>query len=226
MDGPRDQLFSRSAFAQDQHGIGVLAHFLDQPVHALHLGREPDETRESGARAKLLAQDAVLLRDFERAHDAVEFASELGNVKRLCDVVGRAHARRLDGAFDRAVLRQDHDRRLRIQIANSLEQLDAAQFGDAQVGEDDVDRILIENFERFLGGGGGSSAQSRFGDYIAAQIARGSSSSTIRTVPGHVAVRTLRRARLRLPMFDSPVSGFSLNSEAMGIPIGNSRVFH
>jgi hypothetical protein len=38
MDRPRDQLFSRSTFAQDQDGLGMLAYFLHQPVHALHLG--------------------------------------------------------------------------------------------------------------------------------------------------------------------------------------------
>ena len=85
------------------------------------------------------------------ADHAVELAAQLGNVKRLGDVIRRADARGFDRAFNRAVLREHHHRRLRMDLADALQQLEAAELRHAKIGHHDVDRRLLENFERFLG---------------------------------------------------------------------------
>ena len=90
MNGAGHQLLARSALAQNQHGIVVLADLFDQAVNALHLGREADQSAETRASAQLFAQHAVFLIDFKRADHTVQLAAQFGNVKRLRDVIGGA----------------------------------------------------------------------------------------------------------------------------------------
>src|SRR5271169_6087436 len=100
MDRARDKLLTRSAFAENQDRIVMLADLLDQPVYALHFGRNADQPSESGPGAELLAQNPILLIHFEQANDAVELGAELGNMERLGHVVGGSDPRGFDGAFD------------------------------------------------------------------------------------------------------------------------------
>src|ERR1700689_1234866 len=109
MNRARYKLLARSAFAEDEDRVVVLADLLDQPVHALHFGRNADQPAESGPCAKLLPQNPILLIHFQQPNDSVELGAELGNMERLGDVVGGSDARGFYGAFDRAVLGEyDH----------------------------------------------------------------------------------------------------------------------
>src|ERR1700720_4415867 len=105
MNGARYQFFPSSAFTQNKHRIGMLAYLFDQPVHSLHLGGNAYQTRKARLRAKLLAKYTILLVHLEQAHYSVELAAQFGDMERLGHVVHSAHARRLNGAFNRSVLR-------------------------------------------------------------------------------------------------------------------------
>ena len=48
-----------------------------------------------------------------------------------------------------------------------------AELRNPQVGQDDVDGILFENFQGLFGGGRQARAQARLGHYLMAQVARG-----------------------------------------------------
>src|SRR5579863_865765 len=172
MDRARDQFLTRSAFSQDQHGIGVLAHLLDQPVYTLYFRGQPDQVGKSRAGAKLLAEHPVFLSHVHQPDDPIDLAAQVGYVERLGNVIRCAEARGLDRVLDRAVLREYHHRRFRISLADAFEQLESAQLRDAQVRNQNVHRILIERIQRLFGGGCSARAQARFGDYVAAKIAR------------------------------------------------------
>src|ERR1700728_40587 len=101
---------------------------------------------------------------------AIQLRPQLRNVKRLRDVVG-AHARGFDGAFNRAELRKYDNRNMRIQLPGSLQEFDSAQLGNLQIGDDDINEGLIEDFEGLLRGGRGAGSPAAIGDYITAQPA-------------------------------------------------------
>ena len=61
MNRARHQLLARSALAQNQHRIVVLADLFDQLVDALHLGRDADQAAKARAGAQLLAKNAIFL---------------------------------------------------------------------------------------------------------------------------------------------------------------------
>ena len=109
MDGARHQFFAGAALSQNQYWIIVLAHFFNQLVHALHLGRQANQASKPRTRSKLLPQHAIFLVEFERAHHAVELGSQLRYVERLGDVIG--------GARFASLLR--HSRSCRIASARS-----------------------------------------------------------------------------------------------------------
>jgi hypothetical protein len=159
MNGPRDQLLASSTFTENEHGIGVLGDLLDQPVNALHFGRSSDQAAKTRACAELFAKHAVFLIHIEEAHDAVQLSAQIGNMKRLSDIVGGTDARGLHRIFDRAVLCEDNHRGLGIELPYAFEQLQAAQFRDAEIGKHNIHRILVHNLESLLRGGSNSRAQ-------------------------------------------------------------------
>jgi hypothetical protein len=77
VNGTRYQFLARSALAQDQHRILVLAHFLDELVDPLHFGGDADQPTETGARAQLLAQDAIFLVQLDVPHHAIQLGAQL-----------------------------------------------------------------------------------------------------------------------------------------------------
>src|SRR5271156_871931 len=150
----------------------MLAYFFDQPVHALHLGRNAYQTRESRLGAKLLAKYSIFLIHLKQSYHPIELAPQLWDVERLRHVVRSAHALSLDGAFNRAVLRQDHHRRLRISLLHAFEQFNPAQLRHPQVRDHNIYSRLIENIQRLLGRRRQFRAQSRFAHNIPAKVPR------------------------------------------------------
>src|SRR5690348_17102137 len=141
----RHEFLARTAFAEHEDRIIVITHLLDHAVDALHLRRKPDQPAESGPRTQLLAQNAVFLIDFERVCHTIQLSAQLWYVKRLGHVIRSAIFRGLDGALDRAILRQHDNRSLRVVLADALQQIDAADCGNTQICNDDLDGSLIED---------------------------------------------------------------------------------
>ena len=115
-------------------------------------GETPIKAAETGPAAQLLAQQAIFLVHFDGMNQAVQLGAQFLHVKRFGHVVGRAEPRGLDGRRDRAVLRQHDDGGFGIVGAGSLEQLQAAKLRNLQIRDHDVDRILVQNLQRLLGG--------------------------------------------------------------------------
>ena len=167
------QLLARSTLSQNQYWIGVLRNFFDQAVNALHFGRSTNQAAETWAGSQLFAEDSVFLIRLEKTHETIQLAAKIGNVERLGDVVGGPHARSLHRAFNRAVLRENDHGSLRIELADALEKFQTSQLRDAQIGEYDVHRILVEYFERLLSGGSHPGTQAGIDHDLATKIPRG-----------------------------------------------------
>src|SRR5207245_5074204 len=97
-----------------------------------HHGREPDVPRGAAAVIRqLLFEQAVLT-------SAIGQELQLLQVHRLFDVVEGAELDGFDGALDGAVGRQHDHGEDGIELADPLEQVDAAHAGEAHVREHDV----------------------------------------------------------------------------------------
>ena len=173
MNRARDQFLAGAAFPQDQDRIGVLGNFLDELVHALHAGRHAYECAKTGPALQLLAQQPVFLIHLDGMHQAIQLGAQLLHMEWFRDVVGRAEPGGLDGRLDRSILRQHDDGNFRIVGANSFDQFQAANLRDLQIRDDDVDRMLVENFQRLLRGPRRMNLKPGAGSHILAEIPRG-----------------------------------------------------
>jgi len=70
MNAASHEFFSRSAFPKDENGGLMLAHLFNHFVDALHFHGDADQPAEPGPRAQLLAEQAVLLLEFDGARHA------------------------------------------------------------------------------------------------------------------------------------------------------------
>jgi hypothetical protein len=122
MNAARHELFSRSTFPEDQNGVLMLAHFFDHLVDALHFHRYADQPAETWARPQLLAEQPVLLLQFDSPGHAFEAGAQLFNAERFCHVVDSAHASDLHCRFNGSVLRQHDYGDLRMKAVHMFEQ--------------------------------------------------------------------------------------------------------
>src|SRR5713101_5914613 len=93
MDTPRHQLFSGSAFPEDENRVFVLAHFFNHFIDALHFHGNADQPAESWSSAQLLAQQPVLLLELNRTGDALKPGAQLLDAEWFTYVVHGSHAR-------------------------------------------------------------------------------------------------------------------------------------
>ena len=94
-------------------------------------------------------------------------------MKRLGDVVHGPEPGRLHRRLDRSVLRQDHHRDLRVAGTDALQKLQPSQLRHLQIGNQNVDSRLLQQFQRLFGGRGGVDLESAFNGDVGAQVARG-----------------------------------------------------
>jgi len=126
MDTTRDEFLSRAALAEDEHRILVLADLFDDFVDALHFFGDANEAAEAWARAKLFAEETVFLLKIHGTGDTFQAGAQLFDAERFRDVVERTHARSLHRGIDGSVLRKDHNRYVRMQVAYSLQEFETA----------------------------------------------------------------------------------------------------
>ncbi len=118
-------------------------------------------------------KQAVFLIGLDGMHQAIELGAQLRHMKWLGDVIGRAKPGGFNGRLDRSVLRQHDDGNLRIIGADSLDEFKSPDLRNLQIGDHDVDGMLLEDFERLLGGRRHMNLQPRFGGHIPAKIPSG-----------------------------------------------------
>ena len=125
VDGPGDELLSRPALAEDQHGAAESGHLPDQLEHFLHLRVLADDVPEFVSAAQLPAQVAVLALDLPDGEDALGQEGRLLGVERLDEIVMGTLLHRRDRRVHRGVGRHDDDARLRPERADLAKRVDA-----------------------------------------------------------------------------------------------------
>ncbi len=147
VQGLREQLLAGAALAEQQHGGRGGRHLPDRLEHREHLGALADQVVEAVLVLEPLAQRARLLEQPLLLERLLEHDLQLLDVDRLAEVVLRAQLHGLDGGLHRAVGRHHDDHRLRADLLDLGQQLDAVHARHAQVGQHDVGLDLLEQLQ-------------------------------------------------------------------------------
>src|SRR5439155_69123 len=113
--------------------------------HALRAG---DDALERDTALQALLQDAGAVLELALLEDGLEHTLEAPEVDRFLDVVRGPELDRLDGIRHRRVGAHEHELDVGIALLQVAEQLEAAHLRHADVGEDHVDRLLVEHLQR------------------------------------------------------------------------------
>ena len=147
----RDELLAGAALAGDQHGRVGLGDAVDQVADLPHRRARADDLARQRAAVDLLAQPLDLGAQRAVLHRALERERELLDLERLGDEVVGAGADRRDRGLD-AAERGDHDDRHVGPVGgDALAQLEAVHAAHVEVGDDDVEVLVLEQRQRFVG---------------------------------------------------------------------------
>src|SRR5438093_10265043 len=142
------QLLARAALAGHERRRGVAGQTLDEGEDLEHALRAGDDALERDTALQALLQDAGAVLEVALLEDALEHTLEAPEVDRLLDVVRGPELDRLDGVRHRRVGAHEHELDVGIALLQVAEQLEPAHLRHADVGEDHVDRLLVEHLQR------------------------------------------------------------------------------
>ena len=144
VDGLGDQLLACAGLALNENGRaggGEVA----QPVDDLvHLRAVADHPLEAKFFVKLTFQLPVGLGQPQALGRLVHHGAKLTHVERLGEVIGSALLDRLHGRLDIAVAGDDHDLGAGIGLLGLAKNGQAVHVRHAQIGEDDVEIVLVD----------------------------------------------------------------------------------
>src|SRR5207247_944660 len=171
VDGARHQLLAGAGLALDQHGRVEGGYARDQLVELHHLGGLADQVLEPIGRAKRLPVVAVLTGQASRLERATDDHDDLLHPERLGQVVIRAGAHRLDRGLDAGERREDHDRQLRLDGAQALEDREPIEVGHAEVDERQVEGLALRQAHARFAAGGQADAVALPPEHLGQQLA-------------------------------------------------------
>ena len=160
MDGARQQFLAGAGFAADQHRGIALRHAGGHFQHVEQHLRSTRDAFKSVLPIQAEAQAVHLLHQSAMLHGAVDHQHEFFVVDRLGDVVVGSGLHGGHGGLHGSK-RGNHDhRRLRIQLANLLQQIHPGDAGHLQIGDQQRWNVLLHAPQRIIavGGGGGGVA--------------------------------------------------------------------
>ena len=151
MNGPRDNFLARAGLAGDRESCCCRArHRLEQLKQRLHRPAASEDAAELIALLELRPQVRVLGRQPPLLERLLEHVHQLVELKRLGDEIRRAALDRVNGVLHRAIA-GDHDGDdARVALDRRLDDLCPVDARQAEVGDEDVERKLIEQFEGFF----------------------------------------------------------------------------
>ena len=131
----RDKLLAGSVVTGDQYSRGRRSHFLEQADHVTDRLARADNLVLGPhflLEADILVDEHDVLQGIpQRQQDAI-------GVERLFEKVVGAELRRLNGGLDRAMTRDHHDLRLRIELTETLQRLEAIHAFHFDVEKDEM----------------------------------------------------------------------------------------
>ena len=130
-------------------------HAFDQRQHGLHFRAVRDDVVVLVFHSECFAQCPVFLAELLGAELLANDEHELGERKRLENVVAGASLHGFDGGLDRAVGGHDDDGHVRVRAPDGLKEFEAAHAGQFEIGDDQIVRLLAEHLQTGLGVGRG-----------------------------------------------------------------------
>ena len=144
----RHELLARAALAGHKRGGGVAGEALDEGEHLEHALRARDDPFERHAALQALFEDPRAVLEVAFLEDRLQHPFEAAEVDRLLDVVGRAELDCLDRVLHGRVRAHEHELDVRVAVLQVAQQLEPAHPGHADVGQDHVNRLLVERRQR------------------------------------------------------------------------------
>jgi hypothetical protein len=180
MNRARHHFLSGAAFSENQHGMGAVRGFGDDAVELLHLGSAADEAAVALLGLQFLAQNAVFGLQLEVVGDALQQQLEFVNAEGFGDVFVGAVLHGLHRRLHRAVAGHDDHQGFRTLGLDLAESFQAACAGQAQIEQNGIDGLGLQQAKGVLGGIGdvGVEAEGQATSRQASRMER--SSSTMR----------------------------------------------
>ena len=154
VDGPGHQLLAGSALARDQHRGARRGDLLQLVDDLLHLRRVAHHALEAEPFVELLLELDVGPHQALGLRGLVDHRAQLADIERLGQVRRGAGLHGGDGRLDRAVAGEDHHLGIRQFLLGFLKDLDAADAVHDQVGQHDVELLLLDQAQSFPAAGG------------------------------------------------------------------------
>ena len=155
MNGLGDQLLAGARFAGNENVGTRRRREPDQVEHLPHRFRLSDDVRVGVLLRQLRFQPLVFLRQPALLERLVHGENYFFVLERLGDVVEGTMLHGLDGPVDRGVGGDHDDWQIRIGDADGPERVDAADAGQHDVQDHQIDSVVgVEHRERFFAAGG------------------------------------------------------------------------
>ena len=147
MDRLRDEPLAGAGLAGEEDGAVGAADGFDHLEHGEHPLAAPDDVRELVRQAERALQQQVLLPELPVLDLLPHFHLEQIDVERLAQVVACAEPHRLHGGIGRRE-GGDHDAEdVLIDLLRGAQHVDAAQVGHLDVGNQEIDRLVLEQVD-------------------------------------------------------------------------------
>ena len=148
VDGLRDQPLAGARLAGQQDRAVGAGDRLDHLEHVEHRLAAADDVRELVRQPERPLQQHVLLPQLAVLDLLADLHLQQIDVERLAQVVAGAEPHRLDGGVGRRE-RRDHDAEdVLVDLLGGAQHLDAAHVGHLDVGDQQVDRLALEEVDR------------------------------------------------------------------------------
>ena len=151
VESARHQLFSRPAFAHDQHGAVGIGHFVNQIVNVLHLSAGADDVLKAIPVLEFLAEINIFPQSRLVIERPLHRHLQLIDLERLGHVIVGTHLHGLDRRLHRRVGRDQNDRCLAMMFAHVPEHIEPRHRFHLDVGDNYLRLNAVQLFDRFGG---------------------------------------------------------------------------
>ena len=152
VNGLRDQLLARAAFAQNQYWMHALSRFRDDAVQFLHIRCAPDDVAEPLPRFDGFPQHAALRLQPQMPSHPLQQQAQFFHAEGFGDIVIRPIFHGLHRRLHRAISGHDDHQRVRTMFLDRMQRFQAARPRQPQVQQHRVGARAVEQPVGLFGG--------------------------------------------------------------------------
>ena len=145
MDGARDQLFTGSTLAQNQHRMRAVRRLGDDAIQLFHLRRSAHDAPETLLRFDLFAQDPVFGFQFQVTGNAIQQEPQFIQAERFGHIIVSAILHRLHRRLHSAVACHYHNHRIWPAAFDLVDRFQAAGSRQTEIEEHGIDALGLQD---------------------------------------------------------------------------------